>query len=160
MIRLIKNLFKRKQKQIKVKNKNYTNDEFYCIIKLVSGEEIFSFVMTDENNGNPIVILHNPVIMKIILNQKGMFIKAKSWIEMSNDDMFVIHMDKIITMTEIKDEKIISVYKNYVYGNDENLVDNEEVYNNSGRVKPSSNMGYISSVTEARKKLEEIYKSL
>ena len=35
-------------------------DEFYCILKLVSGEEILSLIMIDENNGDPIIILQNP----------------------------------------------------------------------------------------------------
>jgi hypothetical protein len=39
-------------------------EEFYCVLKLVSGEEILSLIMIDENDGDPIIILQNPVINK------------------------------------------------------------------------------------------------
>ena len=41
-------------------------EEFYSIIKLVSGEEVFSLVSVDENDGDPLLILQNPIIMKLI----------------------------------------------------------------------------------------------
>jgi hypothetical protein len=130
-------------------------EEFYCILKLVSGEEIFSSVMVDENEGDPIVILQNPVIMKAFQNQNGMYLKVKPWIEMSTDDLFMIKLDKIITMTESKDKHLISAYEGYLQNND-----SVEIYHPEGRVKPSQKMGYISSVEEARKSLEKIFKGL
>ena len=44
-------------------------EDFYCILKLVSGEEILSIISVDENDGDPIVVLQNPVIMELI-NEK------------------------------------------------------------------------------------------
>ena len=130
-------------------------EEFYAIIKLTSGEEIISLVMIDENDGDPVVVLQNPVTMKAYHNQHGMHIKVKSWIEMSSDDFFMIKLDKIITMTETKDEKLIHIYNNYIE-DDEDI----DLYTSSGKVKPSSKMGYISSVEEARKNLERIFKDI
>ena len=130
-------------------------EEFYAIIKLVSGEEILSLVMVDENDGDPVVVLQNPVTMKAFHNQHGMHLKVKPWIEMSDDDFFMIKLDKIITMTETKDERLIDIYNNYI--EDDDTID---VYNPSGKVKPSQKMGYISSVEDARKKLERIFKGL
>ena len=75
-------------------------EEFYCILKLVSGEEIFSSVMVDENEGDPVIVLQNPVTMKTFQNHQGMYVKVKPWIEMSSDDLFMIKLDKVITMTE------------------------------------------------------------
>jgi hypothetical protein len=128
-------------------------DEFYCILKLVSGEEILSLIMVDENDGDPILVLQNPVIMKPVTNSTGdSYVKIKPWIEMSSDDMFLIKLDKVITMTETKDIKLIQLYEHYVNN------DSIEVYKPAGEVKPSSTMGYVSSVKEARKKLENLYK--
>ena len=42
-------------------------DEFYCILKLVSGEEILSLIMIDENNGDPIIILQNIKLFKMMI---------------------------------------------------------------------------------------------
>jgi hypothetical protein len=130
-------------------------EEFYCILKLVSGEEIFSSIMVDENDGDPIVVLQNPVTIKAFENQRGMYLKVKPWIEMSTDDLFMIKLDKIITMTESKDKHLISVYEGYLQDND-----SVEIYHPGGRVKPSQKMGYISSVEDARKNLEKIFKDL
>lgn len=130
-------------------------EEFYAIIKLISGEEILSLIMIDENDGDPVVVLQNPVTMKAYHNHNGMHIKVKSWMEMSNDDFFIIKLDKIITMTETSDERLISIYNNYIEQDD-----TIEVYNSSGKVKPSSKMGYISSVEDARKSLERIFKGI
>lgn len=128
-------------------------EEFYCILKLVSGEEILSLVMIDENNGDTIIILQNPVIMKPVMTPTGdPYVKIKPWIELSSDDMFLIKLDKIITMTETKDTKLIQLYEHYV--NDDSV----EVYKPAGQVKPSSSMGYVSSVEKARKNLENIFK--
>jgi len=58
-------------------------------------------------------------------------------------------------MTETKDEKLIEIYNNYI--EEDSSVD---LYNSSGKVKPSSKMGYIASVEDSRKKLERIFKGL
>ena len=39
-------------------------EEFYGVIKLITGEEIFATISVDENNGNPVVLVNSPVIMK------------------------------------------------------------------------------------------------
>jgi len=130
-------------------------EEFYAIIKLISGEEIVSLVMIDSNDGDPVVVLQNPITMKMIENNQGIFIKVKPWMQISDDDFFIVKLDKIITMTETKDEKIINLYNNYI----ENDLTSES-FQSGGRVKPSSKMGYVSSVEDARKRLEKIFNHL
>ena len=75
-------------------------EEFHAVIKLVTGEEIFALVSVDENDGDPILLLMNPVIMKLMSNQVGQYVKVRPWMEMADDSMYVIKYDKIITMTE------------------------------------------------------------
>ena len=93
-------------------------DEFYCILKLVSGEEILSLIMIDENNGDPIIILQNPVIMKPSVSSTGnYYVKINSWMEMANDDIFFIKFDKVITMTETKESRLIQLNLYYLFEN-------------------------------------------
>ena len=133
-------------------------DEFYAIIKLVSGEEIFSMVCSDSNEDDPILLLHHPVIMNMIQSPKGSFIKVTPWMEMTDDDMFAVKLDKIITMTETNDKKLIQVYKHYIEDVDnENNQDTLDMYKFGGKVDISNQMGYISSVEEARSSLEKIF---
>ena len=82
-------------------------EEFVAVIKLVSGEEILASVCVDETGEEPIIIAHTPVTMKMISN--GMYVKIKPWMELADDDMFVFRTDKIITMSEVKDQKVIKM---------------------------------------------------
>ncbi len=127
-------------------------EEFYCSLKLISGEEVFALIAVDENDGDPIIVLQNPVIMKMNQSSTGIIIKIKPWMEIPNDDFYFIKMDKIITMTEITDSMTINFYKKYL--------DQDISTNNDGRVNLTNTMGYISSVEDARKKLEELYKGI
>jgi hypothetical protein len=128
-------------------------EEFYSILKLVSGEEIFSLISVDENDGDPIIILQRPVIMETVTNSNEIsYIKIKPWMEISDDDIFFIKLDKVITMTESKDTKLIQLYEYYL--NDDSV----EVYKPGGQVSLDSEMGYIDTVKDARKKLEDLFK--
>jgi len=127
-------------------------DEFYSIIKLVSGEEIFSLISVDDSGDDAIIILQNPIIMKMYTNTNGSHIKVKPWIELSEEDFFMIKSDKIITMTESKDERLIQIYNDFI---SDDII---EIYSNTGHTKPSSKMGYISSVKDARNNLESLFK--
>ena len=130
-------------------------DEFYAIIKLVSGEEIFAMVCVDGSDDEPILLLHHPIKMNIIQTPKGGFIKVHPWIELTSEDMYVLRMDKVITMTESHDKKLIDVYKRYI--EDTNDDDSMDIFKASGKVKITDQMGYISSVQEARESLEKIF---
>ena len=127
-------------------------EEFYAILKLVSGEEIFSLIVVDnDEEDDAIIVLQNPVIMWPVSTPNGTFIKVKPWMELPNEDIFMIRLDKIITMTESNDQKLIKMYNHYI--NDE-----RSEYDINGLMKPNSEMGYISSVSDARKNLEKVFK--
>ena len=132
-------------------------DEFYSILKLMSGEEIFALVSIDETGEDVMILLQNPLVMKMMNSPKGEFIKVRKWIELSDDDIFLMKYDKILTMTECRDEKLIAIYNNYC---DEDNDGDEpiEIFTESGKVKLTNKMGYVSSVEDARKKFEELYK--
>ena len=127
-------------------------EEFYAILKLVSGEEIFSLIVVDNTEeDDTVIVLQNPVIMWTIANPNGTFIKVKPWMELPDEDIFMIRLDKVITMTETDDKKLIKLYNHYISGD-------ELVHDINGLTKPDSDMGYISSVEDARKNLEKTFK--
>ncbi len=133
-------------------------EEFYAIIKMVSGEEVFSLVSIDNSTEISVVILQNPVILKYISKNRGTLLKLEPWIKFSSDDFFVVNLEKIITMTEIKDKNMINFYLEYL----EEYPSKRSFPNMSSdaeteSVKVSNKMGYMSSVDDARKKLEDIY---
>ena len=127
-------------------------EEFYCILKLVSGEEIISLIAIDENDGDPIIVAQSPLTMKMVHGNNGSYIKVKPWMDLTEDEIFFIRPDKVITMTETEDPKLIDIYVDYI-NNDE-----LDVYKPSGKVKVSKDMGYVSTVNDARDMLEKLYK--
>ena len=136
-------------------------DEFYAIIKLVSGEEVLSLISIDENDGDPLVVMQNPITMKLLHSRNGMHVKVKSWMELASDDFFIVRPDKILTMTETHDKRMIEIYTNYIEDEDDMDIYSPQSSSNekhSGKIIPSRKMGYLSTVEEARKTLENIFK--
>ena len=126
-------------------------EEFHGVVKLITGEEIFAMISIEETNQEPIIMLQNPVIMKILSNGTGQYVKIRPWLELPEEDLYLIKPDKIITMSEVKDKQVINFYERYL--NDEEV---DIVFD--GQVKLSDQMGYISTVEKSRKLLEELYK--
>ena len=132
-------------------------DEFYATIKLITGEEIFGSVSVEEDTENPIILITHPVNIKMINSIEGSMVKLTTWLNVPGDDPVVIKWDKVVTMTEIKDKAIISIYNNYL--EDEKFYITEiGTADNNVKNKLTDKMGYISTVNDARKYLEGIYK--
>jgi len=127
-------------------------EEFHAVLKLITGEEIFSLVSVDENDGDSIIMLSNPVIMKMMHSPAGQYVKVKPWLELPDQDLFLIKYDKIITMSEVNDEQMIRFYTKYLNEDD---VDIEL----DGKVSLNDKMGLLTTVDDARLKLEEIFKN-
>ena len=127
-------------------------EEFYGVIKLVTGEEIFALISVEENDlGNLIVMVQTPVTMKVLSHAHGQYVKIKPWLELADEDMYLISYDRIITMSQVKDSQMINFYTRYL---EEDGLDFEL----DGKVKLHENMGFISAVEDARKKSEVIFK--
>jgi len=132
-------------------------EEFYSVIKLISGEEIFALVSIDNDQEEPIIILQNPLVMKMMSSSRGSYIKVNRWIELSSEDIFMMRLDRILTMSESKDAKLIAIYDNFVEEDQAEIT--IDTYDGSGEVEITDTMGYISSVEDARKKFEELFKN-
>lgn len=135
-------------------------EEFFSTIKLSSGEEIIAKVcyLPDEDS----LLVENPMLVeKLTQKRNGKSIQGfvlKDWIHSTYDSLFVIKMEQVITMTEL-DKKIEVFYLNNLNNNPDEESLNES--DDSIKVKPnrfSKQMGYLGSVKETKRFLEEIYK--
>ena len=126
------------------------NEEFYGVLKLVSGEELFAKVSPCEEEYRTILILESPVTFETIpmKNQAHGAVRIVPWVKMCNETSFVVNMDKVITVTEVKDEEVIKLYERYL--NDINGETKEQDFNRD--------MGFLPSIPEARVILEKLYK--
>ena len=129
-------------------------DDFYATIKFKSGEEIFSKVAASEEEDRTMLILSHPINIIEVKGRKGnpLGYKMEPWLKTTTDDMFIINMDDVLTLSESSDIEMIMMYQNYVRQSD---TPDDETH----RYKLSQReMGYISSVSDAKEVLEKLYK--
>jgi hypothetical protein len=126
-------------------------EDFYAVIKLISGEEIFSIVSPTEEGDRTFLILNNPVTIEVVvMKQIGMQgYKVDPWLKFADDDTFILTMDKILTISEVRDEETIEMYHKFL----------RQRENKDSKNPLTPEMGYLSSVSEARKIFEKLYKS-
>ena len=126
---------------------NEIGEDFYATIKLKSGEEIFSKVAPCEEDDRTLLILSNPIIVEE-LTVRGKFqgFKMEPWIKTSNDDMFILNMNEVMTMSESNSIEMILYYQEYV-----------RKINKTNYSKLDRKMGYLSSVHEAKEVLEKLF---
>tara|TARA_B100000287_G_scaffold400575_1_gene419920 strand:+ start:106 stop:534 length:429 start_codon:yes stop_codon:yes gene_type:complete len=125
-------------------------DYSYFVFKLISGEEVVARTRIDESGIEPSFFLTQP--LKVELTHKGTntLVRLVPWVTIPEDDVFRVGFDKIITMTELKeDHEMIAAYEHY------NLQRTER---ESHKVKISEKMGYKGDVEKTRVSLEKIYK--
>ena len=134
-------------------------EEFYATIKLTSGEEIVAKVSYDPNDD--VIILLDPRLIEKVEQKKGNHIIEgivfDDWINATYENMFIIPRSQIITMIEL-DERIASFYEDHL--NDKSKYKKrktEEPKLNNKRQNPKNHEGYLGSIKEAKKLLEEIY---
>ena len=127
-------------------------DDFYATIKLKSGEEIFSKVAAaSEEVDKTLLIVSNPVIVKEIKGKLNNVVgyKVEPWLKTTKDDMFILNLDNVLTMSESTDIEMIMMYQEYIRTNDSSDVPYSKL---------SREMGYISTVDDAKEILEKLYK--
>ena len=134
--------------------------DFHATIKLITGEEIFALVSVDNSEDEPVIIMQNPVVMKVLSTGRGQMMKIRPWLEVPGDDVYIMKYDRIITMSEVKDKMIVSMYQTYCEEGDFDFgtfVD-ESMKTDKRNQEVTKKMGYISTVEDARKKLEDLFK--
>jgi hypothetical protein len=127
-------------------------DDFYASIKLKTGEEIFARVVPCDEKNKISLIITNPITVENYKSRGGTAgYKIEPWMKTTTEDMFLIKMEDVITITENNDAEMIILHESYV-----------RKVNNLKSDKPSLSrkMGYLANVNEAKKLLEKIYRDL
>ena len=125
-------------------------DEFFAALKLTTGEELIAKVcyMNEEDT----LLVDNPMVVKKIVQKKGGLaiegFHLKEWMTATYDNLFIIKMNQVVTITEL-DKKIEVFYLQHLQ-QDDNPIQNIE----KGLTRQ---MGYLGSVQETKKLLENIY---
>ena len=124
-------------------------DDFYATIKLNSGEEVFAKVAASEEEDRTMLILHTPVTVSEIKNKGGLVgYKVEPWLKTTKDDMFIVNMDNVMTLSESSDMEMIMMYQHYL----------RDAHRTEHEHKLNRRMGYISNVKDAKENLEKMFK--
>tara|TARA_R100001443_G_scaffold56028_2_gene67126 strand:+ start:201 stop:593 length:393 start_codon:yes stop_codon:yes gene_type:complete len=124
-------------------------DDFYATVKLKCGDEIFAKVSASDEGDRMLLLVSNPIVVEEI-KQRGNIqgFKFEPWLKTSNEDLFILNLDDVLTLSESENIEMIMFYKDYV-----------KKMNKSNLTKLNKKMGYITSVNEAKDVLEKLYKS-
>ena len=125
-------------------------DDFYGTIKFKNGEEIFAKVAASEEEDRTMLILHNPILITEIKGKRGIVgYKVEPWLKTSREDMFIINMDNILTLSESSDMEMIGMYQNFLQDYKKDMQNNTQL---------NRKMGYLATVHDAKELLEKLYK--
>jgi hypothetical protein len=126
-------------------------DDFYATLKLKTGEEVFAKVAASEEDSRTILIVSNPIVIKEVKGRTGSIgYKIEPWLKTTTDDMFIINLEDVITMSESSDIEMIMMYQNYIR-------QSSREGNNHSQI--NRRMGYIANVNDAKEILEKLYKN-
>jgi len=118
--------------------------EFLAAIKLVSGEELLSMVTSVHDENGDYLIVENPIeVEEVLLPNKQAGAKVQPWMKFSREEQFVIPKEHIITIVEVAEEVAIFYHMSLRKLNNDFITDAK---------------GKISTVDEARIKLDKIFK--
>ena len=125
-------------------------DDFYATIKFKSGEEIFAKVAASEEIDRTILLVSNPIMVNEVQGKKGvMGYRIEPWLKTTKEDMFMIDLKEVLTMSESSDVEMITMYQRWL--RDTSKIKGDEP-------KLSREMGYIANVNDAKDILEKLYK--
>jgi hypothetical protein len=126
-------------------------DDFYATLKLKTGEEIFAKVAASEEDDRTLLIVTNPIIVSEIKGRMGiMGYKLEPWLKTTTEDMFILNMDDILTMSESSDIEMITMYQRFV---------RHSIKSEEKQTEITRGMGYLANVNDAKEILEKLFKS-
>ena len=127
-------------------------DDFYCTVKLKSGEEIFARVAASEEEDRTMLLVSHPIIVNEIKGRMGVVgYKIEPWLKTTTDDMFVVNLEDVLTMSESTDIEMIMMYQDYIRSS-------ESDKNSTNQSSLDRKMGRLGNVNDVKEILEKIYK--
>ena len=126
-------------------------DDFYGTIKFKNGEEVFAKIAASEEKDRTMLVIHHPITVCEVKSRAGTVgYKVEPWLKTTKEDMFIVNLADVLTMSESSDLNMIRMYQKFVQDSDRD---------NKNLPKISRKMGYISTVHDAKDILEKLYKA-
>ena len=124
-------------------------DDFFATIKLKSGEEVFARISASDEGDRTLLLISNPIVVEEVKARGHLTgYKFEPWLRTTSEDLFIINLDDVLTLSESENMEMIMFYQDYV-----------KKMHKTNHTKLNKKMGYISSVNDAKEILEKLYKS-
>ena len=130
-------------------------EDFYATIKLKTGEEIFTKVSPCTEEDKTFLLVSNPITFSEIKTRGSLGYKLEPWLKTTRDDMFIIDMNDVITMSESKDIEMVMMYQSWLRES-KDFTDSEDP--TGYRKKIDRHMGRIGNVQDTKEILERLFK--
>ena len=125
-------------------------DDFYATLKFKNGEEIFARIAASEEENRTMLLVHHPILVSEIKGKKGLLgYKVEPWLKTTREDMFIINMDNILTLSESQDVEMIMMHQNFVRDSSEDITNHSKI---------NRRMGYLGNVNDTKEILEKLFK--
>ena len=125
-------------------------DDFYATLKFKNGEEIFARIAASEEENRTMLLVHHPILVSEIKGKKGLMgYKVEPWLKTTREDMFIINMDNVLTLSESQDVEMIMMHQNFVRDSSEDMTNHSKI---------NRRMGYLGNVNDTKEILEKLFK--
>jgi len=123
-------------------------EDFYGTIKFKNGEEVYAKVAASDEGDRTMLILSNPIVIEEIKSRGAVHAyKFEPWLKTSREDMFIVNMEDVLTISESQDMDMITNYQDYT-----------SRCNRGNLSKVTKKMGRIGGVEDAKAALEKLFK--
>ena len=125
-------------------------DDFYATLKFKNGEEIFARIAASEEDNRTMLLVHHPILVSEIKGKKGLLgYKVEPWLKTTREDMFIINIDNVLTLSESQDVEMIMMHQNFVRDSSEDITNHSKI---------NRRMGYLGNVNDTKEILEKLFK--
>ena len=124
-------------------------DDFFATLKLKTGEELFAKVSATDEGDRTLLLVSHPIMVETIKIRGSLGgYTFEPWLKSSNEDLFIINLDDVLTLSESDNVEMIMFYQDYI-----------RKVSHDTHTKLDKTMGYLTTVRDAKEVLEKLYKS-
>ena len=125
-------------------------EEFYATLKLKTGEELFCKVCASEEDDRTLLLVSHPITVQEIKNKIGIIgYKVEPWLKTTDEDLFIINLEDILTMSESADTEMIGMFESFI---------KDSAMEKNTKHRMNRRMGYLGNVNDTKETLEKLFK--
>ena len=119
-------------------------DDFFCHPQIENRGRIICKVSATDEGDRTLLLVSHPIMVETIKIRGSLGgYKFEPWLKSSNEDLFIINLDDVLTLSESDNVEMIMFYQDYI-----------KKVNHDTHTKLDKTMGYLTTVRDAKEALE------